>query len=117
RAHAIGRGDEYGLFVLLRVQSEQTAEATDAAQYAGAERALDARLEPLNDVVTGFDRHSRVGVSSRAGDVERSTHQRLPTAPRVTGIGAGYVPVRQASQHSPSSCTAARRFASVMNSS
>ena len=115
--HPVGRRDQHGLVVLEGVEGEEPAESADAAEHAGAKGALHARLDARDDVVTGFDRNSCARVGSRAGDLEQSTHQRLPTAPMVTGIGAGYEPVRQASQHSPSSWMAARKFGSVMYSS
>ena len=58
-ADAVGRGDEHRRRVLRRVEGEQPAEAADAAQHLGPLRAGDDVLDPLDRLVTRFNRHSR----------------------------------------------------------
>ena len=60
-AHAVGAGDQHRLPVALG-QLDQGAEAADAAQHLGAQRASHERLDALDQLVAGVDIDAGVAV-------------------------------------------------------
>ncbi len=65
-ADAVGAGDQHRLAVALR-DLEQRAEAADAREHLGAQRALGERLDALDQRIAGIDVHA--GVAVREGGV------------------------------------------------
>ena len=117
-ADAVGRRDEDGLSTSspraakspAKRPNAPTTVRTSSSRRLGTDRARRPRRRRQ------WTRPRRRRSAHRATSSSRLTSG-LPTAPMVTGIGAGYAPVRHASQHRPSSSIAARRFSSVMYSS
>ena len=66
RADAVGAGDEHRLAKAL-ADLEQPAEAADARQHFGAQRALGERLDALDQRVAGVDVDTGIAIGKWAG--------------------------------------------------
>ena len=60
-ADAIGAGDQHRLAIVLR-QFHQRAEAADAAQHLGAQRAFGVGLDALHQGIAGVDIDTGIAV-------------------------------------------------------
>ena len=63
-ADAVGAGDEHGIAKAL-ADLDQRAEAADARQHLGPQRALRERLDAFDERVAGGDVDAGIGVGKR----------------------------------------------------
>ncbi len=66
-ADAVGARHQHRLLVPVQRNLEQRAETAQAAQHLGAHRALDRRLDALDEFIAGFDIDASVFVGDRLG--------------------------------------------------
>jgi hypothetical protein len=85
-AHAVGRGRQDRVLVLLHVEAEQAGEAADASHHLGPHRAVHVLLELRHRLLTGVDRHPRLGVRDGA-------RPRRPLGAGNPGCAVGLTPV------------------------
>ncbi len=66
-ADAVGAGDQHRLAVAPHRNLEQRAEAAEAAEHFGAQRALDGGLDAFDQLVAGLDIDAGIFVGNRVG--------------------------------------------------
>ena len=67
RTHAIGARNEYWALPATFRQLHQRAESADAGQNLRASRALDERLDPLDQLIAGVNVHTGVAIGQPLG--------------------------------------------------
>ena len=66
-ADAVGARNQHRLAVAVERNLEQRAEAAEAAEHLGPQRALDGGLDAFDQLVAGFDIDAGIFVRNRHG--------------------------------------------------